>query len=99
MTFAELNRAFKSKQRLSKIEEQKQASFDYILADLVGRSIARLYGSSNKLPSLAEAYPSLFDDEELREKEDQRRAERFAIQLKQFAQFHNKKFQEVGNEK
>ena len=35
-----------------KAEERKKASFDYILADLVGRSISRVYNSANKYPPI-----------------------------------------------
>ena len=60
MTIAEFDRAIASKKRVEKMRAQEQASFDYILADLIGRSIGRIYSSNTKLPELAEAYPSLF---------------------------------------
>jgi hypothetical protein len=96
MTFAELNRAFESKKRLNKIQEQKQASFDYILADLIGKSVARVYNSANKLPKLNEAYPSLFDDKEIKEKEQERKNNLSALRFKQFALAHNTKFKEAS---
>lgn len=96
MTFAELERAFKSKERVSKIEQQKQASFDYILADLVGRSISRLYNSSNKMPTIAEAYSSLFSAEEVEQKMQEKKNELSIQRFKQFAQFHNNRFR--GND-
>lgn len=89
MTLAELERAFKSKERVAKIEQQKQASFDYILADLVGRSVARLYNSSNKLPAIEEAYPSLFNAKEMAQN---RKTQLSVLRLRQFAQNHNKKY-------
>jgi hypothetical protein len=61
MTLAEVNRAIESKQRVQKREQQEKASFDYILADLIGRSVARVYSSSNKLPAIEEVYTSIFD--------------------------------------
>lgn len=92
MTFAELERAFKSKERVSKVEQQRQASFDYILADLMGRSISRLYNSSNKLPAIHEVYPSLFNSQEIEQEIQVKRNDLSILRLKQFAQFHNSKF-------
>lgn len=90
MTFAELDRAFKSKERLARIEQQKQASFDYILADLVGRSIARLYNSSNKMPPIEEVYTNLFDKEEIKANKAKLQRQRFMAGLQQYAQNLNK---------
>ena len=96
MTLAEINRAANSKIRMTKIEDEKKASFDYILADLIGRSISRVYNSSNKMPSLSEAYPSLFSKEEEVETIQQKKNELSALRFKQFANSHNKRFKEVA---
>lgn len=88
-------RQIESKQRIRKLEAQEKAAHDYILADMVGRSIARLYNSSNKMPSIAEAYPTLFDKEEIEKKKQEQQAELFAIRFKQFAASHNKKLEEA----
>jgi hypothetical protein len=96
MTFAELSRVFDSRARVMKLQEQKQASFDYILADLIGKSIARVYNSANKLPKLNEAYPSLFDDEEIAQKEQEHKNSVSALRLRQFALAYNKKFKEAS---
>lgn len=95
MTIGELQRAITSKQRIRKLEAQEKAAYDYILADLIGRSVARLYNSSNKIPSIAEAYPTLFNAEEIEEKKQEQQAELFAIRFKQFAASHNKRLEEV----
>lgn len=98
MTFAELDRYTESQNRIIKRQEREKASFDYILADLIGRSVARIYNSSNKMPAVAEAYPSLFDGEEMKEKIQEKKDSLSALRFKQFAQSHNKKFtKEVGN--
>ena len=91
MTIAEFDRAVESKRRVEKAKAQQQASFDYILADLIGRSIGRLYSSSTKLPELAEAYPSIFDNEEIQEQKQKHRDKLSALRFKQFADFHNNK--------
>ena len=95
MTFSELDRAIKSKKRVKKAEAQEKASFDYILADLIGRSISRLYGSNNKIPDIATVYPTLFDSEEAQNQKQQRKAELSALRFKQFAQSYNSRFTEV----
>ena len=99
MTIAELDRLIESKKRIQKREQQDKASFDYILADLIGRSIARLYSSSARMPEISAAYPTLFDSEEIQEKKQEKKNELSALRFKQFAQAYNKKFnKEVGKE-
>lgn len=99
MTLAEVERYFRSRARVLKAEERKKASFDYILADLIGRSVARVYNSSNKLPTINEAYPSLFSEGEVKESKAKRDRQRFIAGLQQFAQSYNKDFQEVATDK
>jgi hypothetical protein len=98
MTLAEVNRVVESKQRVQKREQQEKASFDYILADLIGRSVARVYSSSNKLPAIEEVYTSIFDAKDLQEQKEAKQAELSALRFKQFAQAYNKKFEEVSKE-
>ena len=94
MTIAELNREIDSKKRMEKEKAKEKASYDYILADLIGRSIARIHSSSNKIPTIAEAYPSLFVAEEVEEEIQKRRDEKSAIRFKQFSASFNKRFKE-----
>ena len=97
MTISELERLIESKKRIKRRQDQERASFDYILADMIGRSVSRIYSSSAKLPEINEAYPSLFDKEEIKEKKQERKTELSALRFKQFAQAYNKKFnKEVG---
>ena len=98
MTIAELNRAVESKKRLQKIEEQEKAYHNYILGDLIGRSIARIHSSSNQYPQIHEVYPTLFDSGVVEEKIQEKKDELSVLRFKQFAQSYNKKFKEVGKE-
>lgn len=99
MTLAELERAISSKKRIKKQQDQEKAAFDYILADLIGRSVARIYSSSAKLPEITEVYATLFDNQSFQEKKQEQLEELSALRFKQFAQAHNKKFnKEVGKE-
>lgn len=88
MTFAEIERAIIAK----KNQEKRKAEFDHILADLIGLSVARIYNKSNKYPTLAEAYPSLFDRVAEEEEAQKKKDELSAIRFKQFARSYNKKF-------
>ena len=47
-------------------QEKEKATFDYLLADLIGRSVGRLYNKNNSYPKINEVYSSLFPiDEEV----------------------------------
>ena len=94
MTLAELERAVESKKRVIKRQAQEKAYFDYTLAELIGRSVSRIYNSSNRMPDIAEAYPTLFDVEEVKEQKQARQDELSALRFKQFANFHNNKIKE-----
>jgi hypothetical protein len=97
MTIAELIRLIDSKKRILKEQEKKQASFDYILADLIGRSVARIHSSSNNIPDIAEMYPDLFNSKELEEQRNIKKAQLSALRFKQFANAHNTRFKEAAN--
>ena len=97
MTIAELERAINSKKRVQKREAQERASFDYILADMVGRSISRIYNSTNNIPSISEVYPTLFDSKEYEEAKSVKQDELSALRFRQFAQSFNKRFKGVSN--
>jgi hypothetical protein len=92
MTIAEIVRSINSKKRLQKMQAQERAIFDYKLAELIGRSYARLHSSSNHMPSIAEAYPSLFDSEEIKEQQQEKRDQLSELRFRQFAQSYNKRF-------
>ncbi len=96
MTIGELERAIRSKQKAVKAKAQEQATYDYILAELIGRSVARIYNSSNKMPEIAEVYPNLFDAAEIEERKQAKKAELSALRFKQFANSYNQRFKEVA---
>lgn len=98
MTLAEFERAMASKRRILKAKEQEKASFDYLLADLIGKSIARIYSSSATMPEISEVYPSLFDSKEIQEKRREQKAELSALRFKLFAKSYNDRFKEVAKE-
>ena len=97
MTLAELNRVIESRQRMKTLADKEKAVFDYTLAELIGRSVARIYSSSATYPDISEVYPSLFDSVEIQEQKQKQKDELSALRFKQFAQAHNNKIsEEVG---
>lgn len=96
MTLAEIERLIASKKRIKKIEAQEKASYDYIHANLVGKSIARIYSSSATYPDIREVYPTIFDSLEMVEKQQEKKIEASAIRFKLFAQSYNKRFKGGG---
>lgn len=99
MTIGEIERAIESKKRVEKEAAKDRATYDYILADLIGRSISRLYSSSARLPEISKVYPTLFDEKELEEKKKEKALEMSALRFKQFAQSYNSKYKEVAKDK
>lgn len=92
MTIAELERSIDSKKRVKQDEAREKAMFDYLLANLIGKSVARIYSSSNDYPGIEEAYPMFFDSEEIQEQKAQKQDELSALRFKQFATSFNSKF-------
>lgn len=92
MTFAEIERAIESYNRVEKQKAQERASYDYILADLIGRSIGRIYSSANTMPEISAVYPTLFNTKDIEEQKAVKRAELSAIRFKHFAETYNNKF-------
>lgn len=92
MTISEITRMAKSKQRTTITESKERAMFDYLLADLIGKSVSRIYSNSARMPELYEVYPSLFEQEDIEEKKQEQRDNLSALRFKQFAQSYNKRF-------
>jgi hypothetical protein len=92
MTLEENIRAITSRQRVAKKEAEEKAMYDYVLADMIGRSIARVYSKDAKLPEIYEAYPTLFDEEEIEEARHQKKMEEAAKRFTELAASFNEKF-------
>lgn len=100
MTLIELERAIASKRRMEKLRAKEKASYDYVLANLIGQSVARIYSKDAKYPEIYEAYPSLFDREVVEESRQEKINEISAIRFKQFAASFNSNFnKEVRKDK
>lgn len=83
---------------MEKQRAQERATFDYNLADLIGRSVARVYNSNNHMPDISEVYPTLFDSEAIKQQKQEKKAELSALRFKQFAESFNKNFNKEGKE-
>lgn len=97
MTLAELERAINSKKRTELSRLREKATFDYKLADLIGKSLARLHSSSANMPDIGEVYPTLFESEEIQEKKQEKKDELSALRFKLFVDAHNNKFNKEGD--
>jgi hypothetical protein len=88
MTLAELERAIASYNRKEKERRKEKAIYDYTLANLIGRSCARIHNNSIKMPEISAVYPDLFNDETIAA---ETKEEISAIRFKLFAQSYNDK--------
>jgi hypothetical protein len=97
MTIGELQRAIRSKLRVQKHQAREKASYDYTLAQLIGRACGMAFGSiKSEFPEIASIYPMLFDSEEIKQKKQERQAELSALRFKQFADSFNQRFHKEG---
>ena len=99
MTFAELDRLTASKDRMRKHMDKERATYDYILATLIGRAFAANMDSKATFPEIHEVYPSLFNKKEREIQKREQVNQLSALRFKQFAQSYNKRFKEVANDK
>lgn len=97
MTIAELERAMQSYKRRKEAEARERASYDYILADLIGRSCARVHSPRNTFPEISAAYPTLFDSAEIAEQKKAKQLELSALRFKHFADAYNTRFKQGGS--
>lgn len=71
---------------------KSKAQFDYVLADLIGISSARMMSDDVKYPSLEDAYPNLFEqtpDEIMEQKKEEEIATQNLNRFMEFAMKHN----------
>lgn len=99
MTLAEFHRLLASKKRTWMAQQKEKATFDYVLADLIGRSVGRNYSSSTKMPEINKVYPTLFDSDEVEEAIQKKKDELSAVRFKQFAENFNKRFKQKQQQK
>ena len=93
MTIGELSRAIRSKIRVQKANAREKASYDYTLAQLIGRACGMAFGTvKSEFPEISGVYPMLFDSEEIKRKKQEKQAELSALRFKQFAESFNQRF-------
>lgn len=91
MTLAEFDRFVESQRRIKDREAKEKAYYDWVLGDLIGRSMGRIYSANNHYPKIYEAYPTIYDKEEMERKEQERRDELSALRLQEFLKSFNEK--------
>lgn len=99
MTFAELDRLVASRQRMDKHRAKEKATYDYILAIMIGRAFAAGMDNKATFPEIHEVYPALFSAQEREIQKREQSNQLSALRFKQFAHSYNKKFKEVANDK
>lgn len=95
MSIAEVIRAIESFNRQKELEMKTIASQNYVLAGLIGAFVAHVLSNEAEVPTLEQAYPALFGNdqkqEDIKPKED--------INVARFIQFairHNLKYKQEG---
>ena len=84
------------------MEERKlkeQAGLNYSLANLIGLSVARLTDSKAEYPTLKQAYPTLFGEDELEEVPEVQDWRVAKERMMQYTTATNKKFKKEGDTK
>lgn len=100
MTLGEVRRALQSKVKVKKLELKERATFEYIQARLIAKGVGIAFGDKSAFPGLEESYPGIFteQDEETKAKQEEAKTQLSVLRFKQFANFHNKKYEEVASE-
>lgn len=95
MTLAELQRRFESYKRIRESQQREKANFDYILADLIGISIGRIYDKHTHYPKIEEVYTALFNEEIDSEREQEEKDKKNIARFREFANSFNKRWEEA----
>lgn len=96
MTVGEVNRHIESYNRRHITAAKEKANSDYILANLIGKSIGIILGDKSPMPTLQEAYSNLFEGESQQEED---RTDVSALRFKLFAQSYNQRYKERSADK
>lgn len=76
-----------------------KAQFDYVLADLIGVSTARIVAKGASFPSIVEVYPSLFEEEMAVQQKEEQAMIQSQNRFLEFALKHNARMAEEGADK
>ena len=91
MTVAEIDRYIKGAEHRMKV----QAQFDYMLANLIGVSVARCISKDATYPPIEKVYPTLFEapsPEEVQKEEEEKQVTNSTNRFMEFAMKHNANF-------
>ena len=92
MTYGELSDTIDAYNNNETNRVKESASLNYNLANLIGFSVARLMDKKAKYPTLQDAYPGLFDDLKVEDKQPvQQDWENAKPRMMKYTEAHNKK--------
>ena len=83
--------------RVRKTQAREKATYDYTLAQIIGRACGMAFGTvKSEFPDISGVYPTLFDSAEIKQRKQEKQAELSALRFKQFAEAFNQKFNKEG---
>ena len=95
-SIAQIGSYFKKYVEHEKQKITREATFNYILADLIGSSVGRLISKKSKFPEIHKVYPSLFEEEIVKdaveEAKQRAKTEASIARMYKFAHAHNRKW-------
>lgn len=91
MTMAQVNRRIEVFNKVYKRKMRERASMDWQLANLIGISVGRCLSKDAQMPSVYEAYPELFDEEEVQEQQQKHQTDISVARFLEYATAHNLK--------
>ena len=97
MTPREIIRAIRSKNRVIRAELKEKAQLDYIQALLIAQGVAISLGDKSTMPTLEEAYPGVFGNNQQSEQEQiiqKQKTELSTLRFLQFARSYNERFKD-----
>ena len=97
MSLSDIKRYFEKVAEKQLNEQRTAAILQYIQADIIGASVARLMSKSAKFPPLEKVYPNLFEPvlDEMEIAKQNRRNELSIERMKIYAAAHNRKRQKL----
>ena len=91
MTMAQVNRRVEVFNKVYKRQMRERANMDWQLANLIGISVGRCLSKDAQMPSVYEAYPDLFDEEESKEMIQKQQTDISVARFLEYATAHNLK--------
>lgn len=94
MTLGEITKIIEAYEKRTKNRLKEKALMDYKLSQCIAANVANVLDKENRIPEFFEFYKEIFEEEnnELEKKKKNNELEMQKQRMKDFANFHNKKF-------